>query len=178
MNEDMAHYDRLPADDKKTSYQFLIDAARRYVNRKRGESNKHKLMQSLRGQELAVQAAVVKPKAKGICFAYQRGQCQAGDECKWSHEPAVGKPLPLPGAMGGAAKPMAKGMTAAPVPPPAKAEWKTGSKGVPMAKPKGADGLNIVQPKTGQEEQETGPPRKKCIHYMRQRGHMCFCTPA
>ncbi len=39
MNEDMAHYDRLPADDENKSYQFLIDAARRYVNRKRGESN-------------------------------------------------------------------------------------------------------------------------------------------
>ncbi|MCP4282507.1 MAG: zinc finger CCCH domain-containing protein, partial [Alteromonas sp.] len=130
LNEDLAFYERLPAQHPQRCYEFLLDAARRYVNRKRGGNNKTLLMQQLRGQEVAVQAAAVKARAKGVCYFYPKGQCTAGDACRWSHDLAAAQALPAkasPKVKAAEPKAATEKYGVPPlVPPPAKAEPKDG----------------------------------------------------
>ncbi len=95
MREDLACYERAKAGEPGRSYQFLLDCARKYVNRQRGEYNRQMLMQHLRGPDIAVPAAPDESQYKTtVCF-YPKGMCQRGDQCPWSHaEVAGGKPLP------------------------------------------------------------------------------------
>jgi len=101
---DVAQFDRAEPGNPDRSYEFLLRAARRYVERKRLESNRSAIAQAVSGTKPAAPAAKGKggkgrgrdrspsSRAGGVCFEFAKsGTCSRGDTCKYKHERNEGR---------------------------------------------------------------------------------------
>ena len=81
LNHDLALYDRAAEGTKEKAYDFLIAAARAYLERKRLDKMRDATKRSLGGKDLAAPA---KPDKKGACFEFQKtGKCKRGSSCPY-----------------------------------------------------------------------------------------------
>ena len=91
LSHDLAVYDRTPEGEPNRSYDFLMKAARDYLERKRLEKMRQATKKSLSGKKDAA-AATPRPssagKGTGICYDFQAGKCTRGKGGK------KGKPRP------------------------------------------------------------------------------------
>ena len=84
LEHDLALYDRAAEGSKERSYDFLITAARAYLERKRLEKMRDATKRSLGAKDVVVPAPEDK---KGACFDYQKtGKCKRGSSCPYKHE--------------------------------------------------------------------------------------------
>ena len=84
LEHDLALYDRAAEGSKERSYDFLITAARAYLERKRLEKMRDATKRSLGAKDVVVPAPEDK---KGVCFDYQKtGKCKRGSSCPYKHE--------------------------------------------------------------------------------------------
>ena len=80
LKEDMAYYDRLPRENSERSYSFLLSAVRRFLEKQRAQKAKAERSKS------GVRPSTAATDDRPICFAYQRGKCTQGRNCKYKHE--------------------------------------------------------------------------------------------
>ena len=107
--EDIAHYNRLGEESQHVdrSFDYLLNCVNRSIRVKRHEINKAALSRGFSGRP-AVPAPKQKGKEKGkgkgkgpngtsllTCRYFQEGNCQYGDQCKYSHAVKV-KAAPAP----------------------------------------------------------------------------------
>ena len=89
LSHDLAVYDRTPEGEPNRSYDFLMKAARDYLERKRLEKMRQATKKSLSGKKDAA-AATPRPssvgKGTGICYDFLAGKCTRGKDCKYKHE--------------------------------------------------------------------------------------------
>ena len=87
----LAVYDRIPGREPNRAYDFLMKAARDYLEKKRLEKMRQATKKSLSGKKDAA-AALTRPssagKGAGICYDFQAGKCSRGKDCKYKHEKA------------------------------------------------------------------------------------------
>ena len=84
LEHDLALYDRAAEGSKERSYDFLITAARAYLERKRLEKMRDATKRSLGAKDVALPAPDDK---KGVCFDYQKtGKCKRGSSCPYKRE--------------------------------------------------------------------------------------------
>ena len=86
---DLAVYDRTPEGEPNRSYDFLMKAARDYLERKRLQTMRQATKKSVSGKRDATPAPT-RPssagKAPGICYDFQAGKCTRGKDCRYKHE--------------------------------------------------------------------------------------------
>ena len=80
LKEDMAHYERLLVGHPDNNYELLVNTVRRYIELKR-----HQKAKAERNRGNGRPAAPATEK-KGLCFQFQKGQCNKGDDCPYRHE--------------------------------------------------------------------------------------------
>ena len=84
LEHDLALYDRAADGSKERSYDFLITAARAYLERRRLEKMRDATKRSLGAKDTAMPAPDDK---KGVCFDFQKiGKCKRGSSCPYKHE--------------------------------------------------------------------------------------------
>ena len=94
---DVAQYDRADPGNPDRSYEFLIRAARRFVEKKILESNRHAIAQAASGTKPVVPAPKggkggkgkgrSQSRSGGRCYEFSRsGTCSRGDACGYKHE--------------------------------------------------------------------------------------------
>ena len=91
LSHDLAVYDRTPEGEPNRSYDFLMKAARDYLERKRLEKMRQATKKSVSGKRDATPAPTRPPsagKATGICYDFQAGKCTRGKDCRYRHEKA------------------------------------------------------------------------------------------
>ena len=86
LSHDLAVYDRTPEGEPNRFYDFLMTAARDYLERKRLEKMRQATKKSLSGKKDAA-AATPRPssasKGTGICYDFQAGKCTRGKDFKY-----------------------------------------------------------------------------------------------
>ena len=89
LSHDLAVYDRTPEGEPNRSYDFLMKAARDYLERKRLEKMRQATKKSVSGKRDATPAPT-RPsstgKGTGICYDFQAGKCTRGKDCRYKHE--------------------------------------------------------------------------------------------
>ena len=89
LSHDLAVYDRTPEGEPNRSYDFLMKAARDYLERKRLAKMRQATKKSLSGKKEAAPAPT-RPssagKPQGICYDFQAGKCTRGKDCRYKHE--------------------------------------------------------------------------------------------
>ena len=89
LSHDLAVYDRTPEGEPNRSYDFLMKAARDYLERKRLEKMRQATKKSVSGKRNATPAPT-RPsstgKGTGICYDFQAGKCTRGKDCRYKHE--------------------------------------------------------------------------------------------
>ena len=89
LSHDLAVYDRTPEGEPNRSYDFLMKAARDYLERKRLQTMRQATKKSVSGKRDATPAPT-RPssagKAPGICYDFQAGKCTRGKDCRYKHE--------------------------------------------------------------------------------------------
>ena len=90
LKEDMAYYDRLPREHSERSYSFLLSAVRRFLEKQRAQKAKAERSKS------GVRPSIAATDDRPICFAYQRGKCTQGRNCKYKHEKNAQSPAVHP----------------------------------------------------------------------------------
>ena len=115
IEEEIAHYDRMPPGHADRTYEFLRLTVQRYLQRKRQNDNRKAVASALgggggrpptaaaadspkkgkgkhRGRSASpsgssdrAKSPKGKGKGKGVCFAFQRNECTRGKDCKFSH---------------------------------------------------------------------------------------------
>ena len=89
LSHDLAVYDRTPEGDPNRTYDFLMKAARDYLERKRLEKMRQATKKSLSGKKEALPAPT-RPssagKGTGVCYDFLAGKCTRGKDCKYKHE--------------------------------------------------------------------------------------------
>ena len=92
---DLNEYHRAEEGSEKHSYDFLLGAVRRHLDRERLESNRDRVARNLAGSQRASTPAVGAEKKtyipKGYCIKWNRGGC-SDDNCKFKHEVPPPKP--------------------------------------------------------------------------------------
>ena len=91
LSHDLAVYDRTPEGEPNRSYDFLMKAARDYLERKRLEKMRQATKKSVSGKRDATPAPTRPPsagKTTGICYDFQAGKCTRGKDCRYRHEKA------------------------------------------------------------------------------------------
>ena len=84
LEHDLALYDRAADGSKERTYDFLITAARAYLERKRLEKMRDATKRSLGSKDTTMPAPEEK---KGICYEFQKtGKCKRGSSCPYKHE--------------------------------------------------------------------------------------------
>ena len=84
LEHDLALYDRAAEGSKERSYDFLITAARAYLERKRLEKTRDATKRFLGAKDVALPAPDDKT---GVCFDCQKtGKCKRGSSCPYKHE--------------------------------------------------------------------------------------------
>ena len=89
LSHDLAVYDRTPEGEPNRSYEFLMKAARDYLERKRLEKMRQATKKSVSGKRDAAPAPNRPPSAgkpQGICYDFQAGKCTRGKDCRYKHE--------------------------------------------------------------------------------------------
>ena len=89
LSHDLAVYDRTPEGEPNRSYDFLMKAARDYLERKRLEKMRQATKKSVSGKRDATPAPTRPPSAgkpTGICYDFQAGKCTRGKDCRYKHE--------------------------------------------------------------------------------------------
>ena len=89
LSHDLAVYDRTPEGEPNRSYEFLMKAARDYLERKRLEKMRQATKKSVSGKREAAPAPNRPPSAgkpQGICYDFQAGKCTRGKDCRYKHE--------------------------------------------------------------------------------------------
>ena len=121
LKEEVAHYDRSRPGEAARSYDFLLDAVKRYLERKRHAENRKAVVKLLGGEKASVPAAPAERKTrekgkgrgqgrapspgKGICFSFRdSGKCARGKECPYEHSRDGGKKTHTPEKDGGNSK--------------------------------------------------------------------------
>ena len=91
LSHDLAVYDRTPEGEPNRSYDFLMKAARDYLERRRLEKMRQATKKSVSGKRDATPAPT-RPtstgKPTGICYDFQAGKCTRGKDCRYRHEKA------------------------------------------------------------------------------------------
>ena len=91
LSHDLAVYDRTPEGEPNRSYDFLMKAARGYLERRRLEKMRQATKKSVSGKRDATPAPT-RPtstgKPTGICYDFQAGKCTRGKDCRYRHEKA------------------------------------------------------------------------------------------
>ena len=89
LSHDLAVYDRTPEGEPNRSYDFLMKAARDYLERKRLEKMRQATKKSVSGKRDATPVPT-RPsstgKGTGICYDFQAGKCTRGKDCRYKHE--------------------------------------------------------------------------------------------
>ena len=89
LSHDLAVYDRTPEGEPNRSYEFLMKAARDYLERRRLEKMRQATKKSVSGKRDATPAPT-RPssagKPTGICYDFQAGKCTRGKDCRYKHE--------------------------------------------------------------------------------------------
>ena len=89
LSHDLAVYDRTPEGEPNRSYEFLMKAARDYLERRRLEKMRQATKKSVSGKRDATPAPT-RPssagKPTGICYDFQAGKCTRGKYCRYKHE--------------------------------------------------------------------------------------------
>ena len=89
LSHDLAVYDRTLEGEPNRSYDFLMKAARDYLERKRLEKMRQATKKSVSGKRDAAPAPN-RPssagKPQGICYDFQAGKCTRGKDCRYKHE--------------------------------------------------------------------------------------------
>ena len=84
LEHDLALYDRAADGSKERTYDFLITAARAYLERRRLEKMRDATKRSLGSKDTTMPAPEEK---KGICYEFQKtGKCKRGSSCPYKHE--------------------------------------------------------------------------------------------
>ena len=81
LSHDLAVYDRTPEGEPNRSYEFLMKAARDYLERRRLEKMRQATKKSVSGKRDATPAPTRPPsvgKPTGICYDFQAGKCTRG----------------------------------------------------------------------------------------------------
>ena len=81
LSHDLAVYDRTPEGEPNRSYDFLMKAARDYLERRRLEKMRQATKKSVSGKRDATPAPTRPPSAgkpTGICYDFQAGKCTRG----------------------------------------------------------------------------------------------------
>ena len=89
LSHDLAVYDRTPEGEPNRSYEFLMKAARDYLERRRLEKMRQATKKSVSGKRDATPAPTRPPSAGkpiGICYDFQAGKCTRGKDCRYKHE--------------------------------------------------------------------------------------------
>ena len=89
LSHDLAVYDRTPEGEPNRSYEFLMKAARDYLERRRLEKMRQATKKSVSGKRDATPAPTRPPSAgkpTGICYDFQAGKCTRGKDCRYRHE--------------------------------------------------------------------------------------------
>ena len=89
LSHDLAVYDRTPEGEPNRSYEFLMKAARDYLEGKRLEKMRQATKKSASGKRDAAPAPNRPPSAgkpQGICYDFQAGKCTRGKDCRYKHE--------------------------------------------------------------------------------------------
>ena len=89
LSHDLAVYDRTPEGEPNRFYEFLMKAARAYLERKRLEKMRRATKKSVSGKRDAAPAPDRPPSAgkpQGICYDFQAGKCTRGKDCRYKHE--------------------------------------------------------------------------------------------
>ena len=89
LSHDLAVYDRTPEGEPNRSYEFIMKAARDYLERKRLEKMRQATKKSVSGKRDAAPAPNRPPSAgkpQGICYDFQAGKCTRGKDCRYKHE--------------------------------------------------------------------------------------------
>ena len=89
LSHDLAVYDRTPEGEPNRSYDFLVKAARDYLERRRLEKMRQATKKSVSGKRDATPAPTRPPSAgkpTGICYDFQAGKCTRGKDCRYKHE--------------------------------------------------------------------------------------------
>ena len=89
LSHDLAVYDRTPEGEPNRSYEFLMKAARDYLERRRLEKMRQATKKSVSGKRDATPAPTRPPSAgkpTGICYDFQAGKCTRGKDCRYKHE--------------------------------------------------------------------------------------------
>jgi len=89
LSHDLALYDRTPEGEPNRSYDFLMKAARDYLERKRLEKMRQATKKSVSGKRDAAPAPNRPPSAgkpQGIFYDFQAGKCIRGKDCRYKHE--------------------------------------------------------------------------------------------
>ena len=90
LKEDMAYYERLPRDHEHKNYGFLFSVVRRFLEKQRAQKAKAERSKS------GVRPSTAATDDRPICFAYQRGKCTQGRNCKYKHEKSAQSPAAHP----------------------------------------------------------------------------------
>ena len=95
ISHDLNEYHRAEEGNEKHSYEFLLSAVRRHLDRERLESNRDRVARNLAGTQRASTPAVGGEKKpyipKGFCIKWNRGGC-SDDQCKFKHETPQPRP--------------------------------------------------------------------------------------
>ena len=85
---DMNEYHRAEEGTEKRSYEFLVSAIRRHLDRERLEANRDRVAKNLSGSARASAPAAEAKTGfipKGYCVAWNKGSC-TNDKCKFKHQ--------------------------------------------------------------------------------------------
>ena len=89
LSHDLAVYDRTPEGEPNRSYEFLMKAARDYLERRRLEKMRQATKKSVSGKRDTTPAPT-RPssagKPTGICYDFQAGKCTRGKDCRYKDE--------------------------------------------------------------------------------------------
>ena len=104
INHDMNEYHRAADGSATKSYDFLVQAVRRHLDRTRLETNPERIARNLGSHPSSLTATpAVDTKTgyilKGYCIKWNKGECK-DDKCKYKHETPPAKRAPSKSARG------------------------------------------------------------------------------
>ena len=108
LKSEVAHYERHEIGHSDHSYEFLLAAVKRRIQKRRQDKNRKALEAALGGSKTPAAPAKGKGKGKGICYAFRdRGKCDK-DDCPYRHETSAA-PAKGSGKRGRSKSPKGKG---------------------------------------------------------------------